>query len=124
MALLLVALLVLSGLVLSIIQLGSLGALTETPYGILLSIKLSLVILLLGLAAPTVGQVLAERRCWNAFSPLASLPWSPAGASRRRRAPWLLLLRRRSRSISTPMPRCFRCWFRRARSAPTTLCCS
>jgi copper transport protein len=50
-AMLLVALLVLSGLVLSIIQLGSLRALTETPYGILLSIKLSLVILLLGLAA-------------------------------------------------------------------------
>ena len=48
---LLVALLVLSGLVLSIIQLGSLRALIETPYGILLSIKLSLVILLLGLAA-------------------------------------------------------------------------
>ncbi len=47
----LVALLVLSGLVLSIIQLGSLRALIETPYGILLSIKLALVILLLGLAA-------------------------------------------------------------------------
>ena len=47
----LVGLLVLSGLVLSIIQLGSVRALIETPYGILLSIKLSLVILLLGLAA-------------------------------------------------------------------------
>ena len=47
----LVGLLVLSGLALSIIQLGSLRALIETPYGILLSIKLSLVILLLGLAA-------------------------------------------------------------------------
>ena len=49
LAMLLVALLVLSGLVLSIIQLGSLRALIETQYGIILSIKLSLVILLLGL---------------------------------------------------------------------------
>jgi copper transport protein len=47
----LVGLLVLSGLGLSIIQLGSLRALIETQYGILLSIKLALVILLLGLAA-------------------------------------------------------------------------
>jgi copper transport protein len=47
----LVGLLVLSGLVLSVTQLGSLRALIETQYGILLSIKLSLVILLLGLAA-------------------------------------------------------------------------
>jgi copper transport protein len=47
----LVALLVLSGLVLAIIQLGSLRALIEAPYGILLSIKLALVVLLLGLAA-------------------------------------------------------------------------
>lgn len=50
-AMVLVALLVLSGLVLSIIQLGSVRALIETRYGILLSIKLVLVILLLGLAA-------------------------------------------------------------------------
>jgi copper transport protein len=50
-AMLLVGLLVLSGLVLSIIQLGSLRALIETQYGIILSIKLSLVILLLALAA-------------------------------------------------------------------------
>lgn len=50
-ALPLVALLVLSGLVLAIIQLGSLRALIDTPYGIILSIKLALVILLLGLAA-------------------------------------------------------------------------
>ena len=47
----LVGLLVISGLVLSIIQLGSPRALIETQYGIILSIKLSLVILLLGLAA-------------------------------------------------------------------------
>src|SRR5690349_8019760 len=47
----LVGLLVLSGLVLSVFQLGSLHALIETQYGILLSIKLSLVIVLLGLAA-------------------------------------------------------------------------
>jgi copper transport protein len=47
----LVGLLVLSGLMLSVIQLGSLRALIETPYGILLSIKLALVILLLALAA-------------------------------------------------------------------------
>jgi copper transport protein len=47
----LVGLLVLSGLALSIVQLGSVRALIETPYGILLSIKLALVILLLVLAA-------------------------------------------------------------------------
>jgi copper transport protein len=47
----LVALLVLSGLALSVIQLGSVRALIDAPYGILLSIKLSLVILLLVLAA-------------------------------------------------------------------------
>ena len=47
----LVGLLVLSGLALSIIQLGSVRALTETSYGILLSIKLALVMLLLALAA-------------------------------------------------------------------------
>src|SRR6478752_2667559 len=47
----LVALLVLSGLALSVIQLGSVRALIETQYGILLAIKLSLVILLLALAA-------------------------------------------------------------------------
>jgi copper transport protein len=47
----LVGLLVLSGLLLSIIQLGSLRALIETQYGVILSVKLSLVILLLGLAA-------------------------------------------------------------------------
>jgi len=51
LAVLLVGLLVLSGLLLSIIQLGSPSALIVTPYGILLSIKLVLVILLLGLAA-------------------------------------------------------------------------
>jgi copper transport protein len=47
----LVSLLVLSGLALSVIQLGSVRALIDAPYGILLSIKLSLVILLLVLAA-------------------------------------------------------------------------
>jgi copper transport protein len=47
----LVGLLVLSGLVLAVIQLGSLRALIDTQYGIILSIKLALVILLLGLAA-------------------------------------------------------------------------
>jgi copper transport protein len=50
-ALPLVGLLVLSGLVLAIIQLGTLRALIETSYGIILSIKLVLVIALLGLAA-------------------------------------------------------------------------
>lgn len=47
----LVGLLVLSGLVLAIIQLGSLSALIETPYGIILSVKLALVLVLLGCAA-------------------------------------------------------------------------
>jgi copper transport protein len=46
-----VALLAVTGLALSIVQLGSIGALTGTQYGIILSIKLVLVILLLGLAA-------------------------------------------------------------------------
>ncbi|WP_347337102.1 copper resistance D family protein [Bradyrhizobium lablabi] len=50
-AIVVVALLVLSGLMLSVIQLGSLRALIDTQYGIILSIKLALVILLLGLAA-------------------------------------------------------------------------
>ena len=47
----LVGLLVLSGLLLSVIQLGSIRALIDTPYGIILSIKLALVTLLLTLAA-------------------------------------------------------------------------
>lgn len=47
----LVGLLVLSGVVLAIIQLGSLSALVETRYGIILSAKLALVLLLLGCAA-------------------------------------------------------------------------
>ncbi len=47
----LVGLLVLSGLALSIVQLGSVRALIETNYGIILSIKLALVMLLLALAA-------------------------------------------------------------------------
>jgi copper transport protein len=51
LAMLLVGLLVLSGFVLSIIQLGSLRPLVETQYGNILSVKVGLVILLLGLAA-------------------------------------------------------------------------
>lgn len=47
----LVGLLVLSGLTLSTIQLGSVRALIETDYGIILSIKLALILLLLALAA-------------------------------------------------------------------------
>src|SRR5690242_2393588 len=62
----LVGLLVLSGLVLSVFQLGSLHALIETQYGILLSIKLSLVIVLLGLAALNrlvcMPAVIADRK--------------------------------------------------------------
>lgn len=50
-AIFVVALLVLSGLTLAIVQLGSVGALIGSPYGILLSIKLALVAALLGLAA-------------------------------------------------------------------------
>jgi len=46
-----VALLVLTGLGLAVVQLGRVGALIDTSYGIILSIKLVLVILLLGLAA-------------------------------------------------------------------------
>ena len=45
-----VVLLVLTGLVLAIVQLGNFGALVDTRYGIILSIKLALVALLLGLA--------------------------------------------------------------------------
>jgi copper transport protein len=51
LALPVVGLLVLTGLGLSVIQLESFGALFETGYGILLSIKLALVVLLLALAA-------------------------------------------------------------------------
>jgi copper transport protein len=43
--------LVLTGLVLAVIQLESFGALIETPYGIILSVKLALVAVLLSLAA-------------------------------------------------------------------------
>jgi copper transport protein len=46
-----VALLILTGLALAIIQLASFGALIETPYGLILSAKLMLVLALLGLAA-------------------------------------------------------------------------
>jgi copper transport protein len=46
-----VGVLMLTGLTLAIIQLGNFRALIETTYGLILSIKLSLVILLLGLAA-------------------------------------------------------------------------
>jgi copper transport protein len=46
-----VGVLLLSGLVLAVVQLESLGALIETRYGIILSIKLALVAILLGLAA-------------------------------------------------------------------------
>jgi copper transport protein len=51
LALPVVGLLVLTGLGLSVIQLERFGALLETGYGILLSIKLALVVLLLALAA-------------------------------------------------------------------------
>jgi copper transport protein len=51
LALPVVGVLVLTGLGLSVIQLESFGALFETGYGILLSIKLALVVLLLALAA-------------------------------------------------------------------------
>ena len=51
MAVPVVGLLVLTGLTLAIIQLQSFGALIDTRYGIILSIKLTLVVALLGLAA-------------------------------------------------------------------------
>lgn len=50
-AIFVVALLVLSGLALAIVQLESFGALIDSQYGIILSIKLTLVAALLGLAA-------------------------------------------------------------------------
>jgi copper transport protein len=50
-AVVVVGLLVLTGLGLAIIQLGSFRAMVETRYGLILSIKLTLVMLLLGLAA-------------------------------------------------------------------------
>jgi copper transport protein len=46
-----VAVLVLTGLTLAIVQVESFGALVETKYGIILSIKIALVVVLLGLAA-------------------------------------------------------------------------
>ena len=51
MAVPVVGVLGLSGLTLAAVQLGSFGALIETKYGIILSIKLALVVVLLGLAA-------------------------------------------------------------------------
>lgn len=50
-AVVVVAALVLTGLVLAIVQLESFHALVETRYGIILSIKIALVVVLLGLAA-------------------------------------------------------------------------
>ena len=50
-AIFVVAMLALSGLALAIVQLGSFGALVDSQYGIILSIKLTLVAALLGLAA-------------------------------------------------------------------------
>jgi copper transport protein len=46
-----VGLLVLAGLTLAVVQLERFGALIDTKYGIILSIKITLVVLLLGLAA-------------------------------------------------------------------------
>ncbi len=46
-----VGLLVLTGLALAVVQLESFAALIETRYGIILSIKIALVAVLLGLAA-------------------------------------------------------------------------
>ena len=81
----LVALLVLSGLVLSIIQLGSVRALIETQYGILLSVKLALVILLLGLAA--LNRFLARPRSLQTREHPAAAGVDPAGMRSRRRHP-------------------------------------
>jgi copper transport protein len=50
-AIVVVAMLVLTGLALAIVQLGSFGALIDSRYGIILSIKTALVAVLLGLAA-------------------------------------------------------------------------
>ena len=50
-AIFVLAMLVLTGLALAVVQLGSFGALIGSPYGIILSIKLALVAVLLGLAA-------------------------------------------------------------------------
>jgi copper transport protein len=64
-----VALLVLTGVVLAVVQLESLHALTTTNYGLLLLVKTSLVIVLLGLSAlnrfhftPQLGSDPAETR--------------------------------------------------------------
>jgi copper transport protein len=46
-----VGLLLLTGLTLAVVQVGRFGALIDTKYGIILSIKITLVVLLLGLAA-------------------------------------------------------------------------
>jgi copper transport protein len=136
-AMVLVALLVLSGLVLSIIQLGSVRALIETQYGILLSIKLRAgdPVARLGGAEPVSLHARGRCELQNTRPLLGSillecvlvvgiLPSSPAGASRRRRAPPVAPVAAPLSVHITPMPRCFRCWFLRARSAPTILCCS
>ena len=122
-ALPIVALLALAGVVLAIIQLESFAALTETRYGVILSIKLALVAVLararraepLSLhphgrsrlwqyaASAAIGA--AGMRAWRS----ASSPSSPAGVSRRRRAHWQPPPRPRWRSTFTPTPRCSRC---------------
>ena len=135
----LVGLLVLTGLALAIVQLGSFGALIETRYGIILSIKLALVD---PAARPRGAEPVSSDA--GASSPihentrpllrsiLTGMRSRRLHPGRRRRLALhaaaararLLPPSRRCRSISTPIPRCSRCWSRRARSAPTISCCS
>jgi len=81
-----VGVLALAGLALAMIELGRLRALIDTPYGIILSIKLALVVMLLGLAAlnrywlvpalavePRASGALGRSIRWEAATALAIL---------------------------------------------------
>ena len=116
-----VAILALTGVVLAVIQLESFGALVTTDYGIILSIKLVLVAVLLGLAAlnrfrltPTLVRSIGDANplsrsivfeCVVAFGILAVVAlwrFTPPPRS-------LIRPMRRSPSTSTPTRRCSRC---------------
>ncbi len=137
-AMLVVAVLVLTGLTLSIIQLESVDAIWQTKYGLILAIKLTLAAVLLALAwlnryrltpalksdpantRPLVRSILVE--CVLAVGILAVVAgWRftppPRALLAAAAAPPLAI------HIHTEPP-CFRYWCRRAKSAPTILCCS
>ena len=122
-----VGVLVLTGLVLAVVQLETLGALIETRYGMILSVKLALVVILLSLAAlnrfrltPAIASDPGNTRPLWAIDPGRMGRGGGYSGRRRRLAVYAAAAhagccgRRRSPSISTPRTRCSRSWFRRA----------